>query len=89
MPILLPGANSSLPGGDLIVLIRHDTIPGMEIDVSAFLVTVTGKVRSDADMCFYGQLSVAGGAVALAGASGGETRFSVAPGRIPAGARVR
>ena len=48
-------------------------------------MTGTGKVRSDADMCFYGQPSVAGGAVALAGASGGETRFTVAPDRIPAG----
>jgi tellurite resistance protein TerA len=85
MTELTPGANASLPGGDLTVLIRHGTIPGVEIDVSAFLVTGTGKVRSDADMCFYGQPSVAGGAVALAGASGGETRFTVAPGRIPAG----
>jgi stress response protein SCP2 len=85
MTELTPGANASLPGGDLTVLIRHGTIPGAEIDVSAFLVTGTGKVRSDADMCFYGQPSVAGGAVALAGAAGGKTRFTVAPGRIPAG----
>ena len=85
MTILSPGANAALPSGDLTVLIRHGVIPGAEIDVSAFLVTGTGKVRSDADMCFYGQPSVAGGAVALAGASGGETRFTVAPGRIPAG----
>ncbi len=85
MTVLSPGANATLPGGDLTVLIRHGTIPGAEIDVSAFLVTGNGKVRSDADMCFYGQPSVAGGAVALAGASGGETRFTVAPGRIPAG----
>ena len=85
MTILSPGANAALPSGDLTVLIRHAVIPGAEIDVSAFLVTGTGKVRSDADMCFYGQPSVAGGAVTLAGASGGETRFTVAPGRIPAG----
>jgi tellurite resistance protein TerA len=85
MTVLSPGANATLPGGDLTVLIRHGTIPGAEIDVSAFLVTGTGKVRSDADMCFYGQPSVAGGVVALAGASGGETRFTVAPSRIPAG----
>jgi tellurite resistance protein TerA len=85
MTVLSPGANAPLPAGDLTVLIRHGTIPGAEIDVSAFLVTGTGKVRSDADMCFYGQPSVAGGAVTLAGASGGETRFTVAPGRVPAG----
>ena len=85
MTELTPGANAALPSGDLSVLIRHGTIAGAEIDVSAFLVTGSGKVRSEADMCFYGQLSVAGGAVALAGTSGGETRFTVAPGRIPAG----
>jgi tellurite resistance protein TerA len=85
MTELTPGANAAIPSGDLTVLIRHGAIPEAEIDVSAFLVTGAGKVRSDADMCFYGQPSVAGGAVTLAGASGGETRFTVAPGRIPAG----
>jgi stress response protein SCP2 len=85
MTELSPGANAPLPSGDLSVLIRHGAIPGAEIDVSAFLVTGTGKVRSDADMCFYGQPAVAGGAVTLEGASNGETRFSVSPGRIPAG----
>jgi tellurite resistance protein TerA len=85
MTILSPGANAPLSSGDLTVLIRHGEIPGAEIDVSAFLVTGTGKVRSDADMCFYGQPAVAGGAVTLEGAANGETRFSVAPGRVPAG----
>jgi tellurite resistance protein TerA len=85
MTILSPGANAPLPAGDLTLLIRHGTIAEVEIDVSAFLVTGTGKVRSDADMCFYGQPSVAGGAVVLAGTSGGETKFTVAPSRIPAG----
>ena len=85
MTILTPGANAPLPAGDLTVLIRHGAIPGAEIDVSAFLVTGTGKVRSDADMCFYGQPAVAGGAVTLEGAATGETRFRVSPGRVPAG----
>ena len=85
MTILTPGANAALPSGDLTVLIRHDQIPGAEIDVSAFLVTAAGKVRSDADMCFYGQPAVAGGAVTLQGAGNGETRFQVTPARIPAG----
>jgi tellurite resistance protein TerA len=85
MTTLTPGANAPLPSGELTVLIRHGAIPGAEIDVSAFLVTGSGKVRSDADMCFYGQPSVADGAVTLEGSANGETRFSVAPGRIPAG----
>ena len=85
MTELAPGANAAVPAGDLTVLIRHGSIPGAEIDVSAFLVTGTGKVRSDADMCFYGQPAVAGGAVTLQDAANGETRFTVAPSRIPAG----
>ena len=55
MTILTPGANAPLPVGDLTVLIRHGAIPGAEIDVSAFLIGPNGKVRSDGDMCFYGQ----------------------------------
>lgn len=85
MTILTPGANAPLPVGDLTVLIRHGAIPEAEIDVSAFLIGPNGKVRSDADMCFYGQPSVAGGAVTLQGAANGETRFRVSPGRVPAG----
>lgn len=85
MNVLSPGANAPVPAGDLTLLIRHGTIAGAEIDVSAFLVGPDGKVRSDDDMCFYGQPSVAGGAVALAGFGAGEARFAVAPGRIPAG----
>ena len=85
MTVLSPGANAPLPSGDLTVLIRHGAIAGAEIDVSAFLVTGTGKVRSDADMCFYGQPAVASGAVTLQGVENGETRFSIDPARIPAG----
>jgi len=84
MNALTPGANARLATGDQTVLIRHGAIPGAEIDVSAFLVTGSGKVRSDADMCFYGQPSVASGALTLQGSANGETRFLVAPGRVPA-----
>lgn len=85
MTVLAPGANAPLPAGDLSVVIRHGIIPGADIDVSAFLVTETGRVRSDADMCFYGQPSVAEGAVVLSGSANGETRFTVSPGHVPAG----
>jgi tellurite resistance protein TerA len=85
MTVLTPGANAPLPTGDLSVVIRHGIIPGADIDVSAFLVTETGRVRSDADMCFYGQPSVAEGAVVLSGSANGETRFTVSPGHVPAG----
>jgi tellurite resistance protein TerA len=85
MTVLGPGANAPLTSNDLTVLIRHGTIPGADIDVSAFLVTASGKVRSDGDMCFYGQPSVAGGAVAFTGSENGESRFTVGLGQVPAG----
>lgn len=85
MTVLTPGANAPLPTGDLSVVIRHGIIPGADIDVSAFLVTESGRVRSDADMCFYGQPSVAEGAVVLSGSANGETRFTFSPDHVPAG----
>lgn len=85
MTILLPGANAPVSSGPCEVLIRTGEIPGTEIDVSAFLITSAGKVRSDADMCFYGQPSVADGAVTLQGSANGEARFTILPARIPAG----
>lgn len=84
MPPLTPGANAPVPALDLSVLIRHSIIPQASIDVSAFLVTGTGRVRSDADMCFYGQPSLAGGEVTLDSAANGETRFTVHLGRVAA-----
>lgn len=85
MTVLNPGANAPLPAGDLNVLIRHGIIPGVDLDVSAFLVTETGRVRSDADMCFYGQPSVAQGAVVRNESANGEARFTVIPALVPAG----
>lgn len=34
-----------------------------DLDASAFLLKTDGKVRSDADFCFYNNMNVAGGAV--------------------------
>lgn len=42
---------------------RSTTGEDFDLDASALLLTASGKVRSDADMCFYNQTSVAGGAV--------------------------
>ena len=38
-----------------------------DLDASAFLVKLDGKVRTDSDFCFYNNKSVAGGAVQHAG----------------------
>lgn len=85
MTDLLPGANAPVPSQILSVTIRHGAGPGAEVDMSAFLVGPAGQVRSDADMCFYGQPSVAAGTVALESAQDGETRFAVRLGQIPSG----
>lgn len=64
---LVPGANTAVPSGSLSVQI---TLPGgAEIDSSALLLNAEGKVRSDADMCFYNQPSVCNGAVKISGAA--------------------
>jgi len=61
MTILQPGANVAIPLADLEVLVKFDppAVPNADVDVSAFQLTTAGKVRSDADMVFYGQRSKA------------------------------
>jgi len=83
--MLTPGANAPLPSGPLTLDIRHGGIPGADIDVSVFLVGASGKVGSDADMCFYGQASVAGGALVQTHTDTTSARFSLTPARLPAG----
>jgi stress response protein SCP2 len=85
MIVLAPGANAAIPALAMTVQIRHDAILGADLDVSAFLLAANGKVRSDADMCFYGQTVVGNGAVALAGSVNGQATFSVNLGQLPAG----
>ncbi|MCW3782537.1 TerD family protein [Defluviimonas salinarum] len=80
---LTPGANTAVPASTNLLVLQHGSIPGAEIDVSGFLVTASGKVRGDHDMAFYGQPSVAGGAVTFGGTANGETRFSLDLNRIP------
>jgi len=79
---LLPGANAALPDGPLAVTITHDVIAGAEIDVSAFLLTSAGKVRGDADMCFYGQPVAENGAVRHVSGTSTLTRFEINPAKI-------
>jgi tellurite resistance protein TerA len=83
MSTLPPGANAALSSRSFTLQVRHGILPGAEIDVSAFMVASGGKVRSDADMCFYGQPDVAAGALRLSGSSGGETRFAIDLAKMP------
>ncbi|MBW3243636.1 TerD family protein [Epibacterium sp. DP7N7-1] len=81
---LTPGANAPLQETTARIEFRMETIPGSTIDISAFLLTSSGKVRSDDDMCFYGQNSIEGGAVELQQAQDGNAIFSYALERLPA-----
>jgi stress response protein SCP2 len=51
MQNLSKGANSALPSGPVSV----DVTASAPVDISALLVTATGKVRGDADFVFYNQ----------------------------------
>lgn len=79
MPVLVQGGNCPTPNGELTVTINYSPISGADIDVSAFQLTSDGKVRSDGDMCFYGQQSVSGGALRQAESTSGRVVFKLNP----------
>lgn len=55
--------------GSVVVTLTWTTTPGVDADLSAFLCTPAGKVRSDADFVFYNQPEGADGAVKYLGKS--------------------
>lgn len=77
MSTLTPGANAPVAAGLLTANVTYTPVPGAELDISAFLLTASGKVRCDADMCFYGQTSVGNGAVSLTIAESGHAAFTL------------
>lgn len=84
MTSLVPGGNAPVATGSIRVEIAYTPVPGADIDVSAFALTDSGKVRGDNDMCFYGQPSVLSGALQMADASSGRAIFTVDLGRLEA-----
>ncbi|RMP36671.1 Stress protein, partial [Pseudomonas syringae pv. antirrhini] len=82
MTQLVPGANAPVAAGPLTVEIIYSPLADADIDVSAFLLTSSGKVRGDQDMCFYGQKSVNGGAVQQTEALAGRAVFSLDTSRL-------
>jgi stress response protein SCP2 len=80
---LTPGGNSFIPGSDMTLRLTHGTVPGADIDVSAFPVTTAGKVRSDEEMCFYAAPDVLTGALRLVSAANGETVFQLNTSALP------
>ncbi|WP_020561137.1 TerD family protein [Thiofilum flexile] len=76
---LVAGANAPVPKEALTieVLLNPQQLSGVEVDISAFLLTASGKVRGDDDMVFYGQPRPGNGAVALKTSSAGRAEFEV------------
>ncbi len=62
---LVPGANCPVPFEKLHieVILSPARMSGIEVDVSAFVLTTDGKVRGDEDMVFYGQPCPGNGSV--------------------------
>ncbi len=56
-------AQAGLAQGPVVVTLTWAPAPGVDADLSAFLVAGTGRVRSDADFVFYNQPTGASGAV--------------------------
>lgn len=85
MQNLVAGANAPLGAADAEVTIRWspEVIQGSEVDVSAFLLTATGRVRGDHDFIFYNQPEGAAGAIHLSGSANTRT-FRVRTGALPA-----
>lgn len=82
MSVLVPGGNAPAPSGELTITVQYNAIAGADIDVSAFQLIATGKVRGDHDMCFYGQPSVSGGALSLAENNPGRAVFKLNPSKV-------
>ena len=71
MTTLPPGANTGVASGTLSVTVSYTPVTGADLDVSAFLLNESRKVRGDNDMCFFGQQSVNNGAVKLVESAAG------------------
>jgi stress response protein SCP2 len=74
--------------GPVVVTLTWQPAPGVDADLSAFLTTGAGRVRSDDDFVFYNQPAGAGGAVRHLGKStrGGATvdQVRIDPAALPA-----
>lgn len=74
---LTPGGNAPVPNQELRVRI----LSGASVDASSFRLYADGKVKGDADMCFYGQPQNDDNTISLI-AEGNNTTFVVALNRL-------
>ncbi len=82
---LTRGGNVGLAAAKATVLLEWNpaTIQGSEVDVSAFLLAASGKVRTDNDFVFYGATASPCESVLLV-PSATSTRFEIDLGKVPA-----
>lgn len=82
---LIAGANAPVPKETLSIEVKlnPNQLAGVEVDISAFLLTAQGKVRGDDDMVFYGQPRPGNGAVALKSNTAGRAEFEVNLNSLP------
>lgn len=85
MTILQQGGNAPVSGTRVSIGFSWTVSSGQSVDAdaSAYLLTASGKVRSDADMIFYNQPEGAGGAVRFGAAIGARGGFDVDLSRLP------
>jgi tellurite resistance protein TerA len=75
------GQNTALAGGPITLSIAiQNPVSALELDSSAFMLTESGKVTSDAGMVFYGQPKSTDGSVSV---DAGAKRFSIDLSRVP------
>lgn len=90
--VLTPGANTGIAaGGPVRLAVGWDpkSLPGMEVDASAFMVGADGKVPDDRHFVFYGAQASPEGSVrfrpdAATGAESDTQAFDVALSQVPA-----
>lgn len=89
--VLTPGANTGIPEcGRILVAVgwAPKSQPGMEIDASAFMVGMDGKVPNDEHFVFYGSQASPDGSVRFlpspsTGSPSDVQAFEVEPGKVP------
>ncbi|MEP3665803.1 MAG: VWA domain-containing protein [Roseibium sp.] len=75
MNTLTPGANTALTETNVFLTISLPA--GAVIDISALQLAENGKVRGDADMCFFNQPTASNGALALVRSEQGAAEFTM------------
>lgn len=80
---LQQGGNAPVNVSDVAVSLNWTASAGVDGDVSAYLLTDNGKVRSDNDMIFYNQPSGADGAVRFVPSGAAKGGFEIDLSRVP------